>query len=288
MLVLHHRTLSLALALLLLASPLSAQTGGGGRAPSNPDSSEFEPYTINRPDVSPLQLRNEEPPCFKWPTSPVVSNMVSVRRLDVPARAREAFDEACSAVQKKNLSAAQQQLNRALKAHPKFAAAWVLLGQVQEDQQQLEQAEQSCTQAQAADSNYLLSYLCLARLAAHREEWSVVAGMTDQVIALHPIRAPGAYFYNALAHFHLKQDQPAESSALRVLEDGGREQLPQVHWLLAHIYEHKGDRASEAVQLREYLKLAPHASDAAALRNILKQIDSQATDSAPSTTKPAP
>jgi tetratricopeptide (TPR) repeat protein len=150
----RHRALCLGLALLLPVSALFAQKGGksGSVSPSpstnpapdnNPkyDSSEFDPYRINHPDLSRLELRNEEPSCFKWPMSPVVSSMVSVRRLDLPARARDAFEQACAAVQKKKLDEAEKHLNQALKLHPKFAAAWVLLGQVQEDQQLAEKAE---------------------------------------------------------------------------------------------------------------------------------------------------
>jgi hypothetical protein len=45
-----------------------------------------------------------------------------------------------------------------------------------------------------------------------------------------------------------------EKSALRALEIDKNNSEPRVHFVLAQIYEAKGDRADEAAQLREYLK----------------------------------
>lgn len=46
-----------------------------------------------------------------------------------------------------------------------------------------------------------------------------------------------------------------------------------LHWLLAKVYEQEGNRASEADQLREYLKLKPQPSQAALAREVLRQIE---------------
>jgi tetratricopeptide (TPR) repeat protein len=219
--------------------------------------------------------------------SPVVSGVVSVDRLEVPVEARGNFSEACAAVQKKDLPEARKDLNRALKLSPKFAAAWVLLGQIQKDQGKMEQAEQSCTQAHDADASYLPAYLCLADLAARQENWTQAADLTNQALDLHPVRAPGAYYYNSLAYFYLGQTPLAEKSALRALEDERAEHKPPLHWLLAKIYEAKGDRAAEADQLRVYLKLAPHAHDSETARHILREIESRGTSSSTTAKVPA-
>lgn len=218
--------------------------------------------------------------------SPIVSGVVSVNRLDVPADAREIFSEACAAVVKKELSDAQHGLNRAVKIAPKFAPAWVLLGQIQKDAKKFDQAEQSCAQAHNADASYLPAYLCLADLAARQDGWARVMDLTSQALELHPVRSPGAYYLNALASFYLGQSAQAEKSALRALEDERSEHKPPLRWLLAKIYEAKGDRAAEAEQLREYLKTAPHAPDAPMARKILQQIESQETSPSSTSAKP--
>jgi tetratricopeptide (TPR) repeat protein len=190
-------------------------------------------------------------------------------------KAKKEFGNACMAVRKKKLKEAQHHLHRALGAYSKFADAWVLLGQTQEDQGELRQAEQSCEQARAADSTYLPGYLCLADLAARQQKWDSVARLTDQVIAMHPTRAPGAFFFNFLGHFYLKQWDTAEKSAFAAFKDGSQEQSRQVRWMLAKMYELKGDRRAEAEQLSEYVKLYPNDANASLARKVLDEIHAQ-------------
>jgi len=49
-----------------------------------------------------------------------------------------------------------------------------------------------------------------------------------------------------------------------------------VHFLLAQIYEAKGNREGEAAQLREYLKYASDPNDVAMVKRYLSQLDKQA------------
>lgn len=207
--------------------------------------------------------------------APVFSSTVSASRMTLPDKARKEFGEACLAVRKKKLKEAQHHLDQALGAYSKFADAWVLLGQTQENLGDLQQAEQSCERARAADSSYLPAYLCLADLAARQEKWDSVAQLTDQVISMHPTRAPGAFFFNFLGHFYLKQWNTAEKSALAAFKDGSQEQSRQVRWMLAKMYELKGDRRAEAEQLREYVKLYPNDANASVARQVLDEIHAQ-------------
>ena len=282
---------SLLSAILLLAVTVSAQRsdrhhGGGGHPSSppagillnnNPRSTEgaFDRYPITEPDIEKKLATTEQPPCFQWPMAPVSSSTVSASRMAVPAKAKKEFGEACIAVRKKKLKEAQHHLERALGSYSQFADAWVLLGQTQKDQGDLHQAEQSCERARAADSSYLPGYLCLADLAARQEKWDAVAELTDQVIGMHPTKAPGAFFFNFLGHFYLKDWDPAEKSALAAMKDGSKEQNRQVLWLLAKMYELKGDRSAEAAQLSEYLRLYPDDPNASVARKVLQQIQEQ-------------
>ena len=104
-----------------------------------------------------------------------------------------------------------------------------------------------------------------------------MAELTDQVIGMHPVRAPSAYYYSTLAYFNLKQWTEAEKSAQQALQDSSKAEKLELHWLLAKIYEQKNDRDSEAQQLREYLALNPDGPDASTVRHILKQIEAHTT-----------
>ena len=271
----------------LISLPTNAQKRGGrggmvhpsppARAVYNrPTSTEgaFDVYPITEPDVEKKLSTTEQPACFQFPMAPVASSTVSASRITVPANAKKEFGNACIAVRKKKLKDAQRHLQRAVDAYAKFADAWVLLGQTEEDQGNLQGAEKSCEQARTVDASYLPGYLCLADVAARQGKWQPVADLTDHVIAMHPVKAPGAFFYNFLGHFYLKQWDPAEKSALAALKDGSKEESRQVHWLLAKMYELKGDRASEAEQLREYVKLYPDDRDTPVAKQVLKQIES--------------
>lgn len=217
--------------------------------------------------------------------NPVATGVVSLNRLEVPGGAKKEFWKACEEVSSRKPAAAEQRLSRIVALYPKFAAAWVLLGQIQEDQNRAQEAQRSCSHARDADAVYLASYLCLADLASRQDNWTQVAELTNQALALHPLRAPGAYYYNALAYLYLRQESPAEKSALGVAADPELGQKPPVHLLLAKVYELKGDRSAEAGELRTYLKLAPHAVDSEIARQILQQIEDQGTKSSATTTK---
>ncbi|HZS26954.1 MAG TPA: hypothetical protein VFB76_06965 [Candidatus Angelobacter sp.] len=305
--ILFNPVLLVMLALTLVVTPVSAQKSGrGGSGKSSPRTTiptttppgshptNQEPefnigmYDIKRPETMRQQLKNEEPACFRWPMSPVLSSTVSVGGMEIPSNARDEFNQACTAAHKNDIKEAQKHLNRAVKIYPRFAAAWVLLGQTEQDQGKASQAEESCSQGRTADPNFLPSYLCLADVAAHQEKWSQVADLTNQAAALHPVRAPGAFYYNCLANFYLRQWDNAEKSGLRAADDAGKGKMPQLNWLLAKIYEQKGDRAAEAAQIREFLQFAPHDPDAATARHILSEIEKQENGSVSGNTTTPP
>jgi hypothetical protein len=82
-----------------------------------------------------------------------------------------------------------------------------------------------------------------------------------------------AYDYHAAANFNLHNLPAAEKSALRAAEIDKSNTDPRVHFLLAQIYEAKGDRAGEAAQLREYLKYASDPKDVAMVKQFLSELD---------------
>jgi tetratricopeptide (TPR) repeat protein len=194
--------------------------------------------------------------------------------MELSTEARQQFNEGCNAVQKKKTKDAQHRLNRVVELSPKYAPAYVLLGQTNKDEGHLKEATDFCTQGRNADPSYVPAYLCLADLAARQNQWGQVADLTHQAIAMHPTRAPGAYYYSTLANVYLKQWPTAEQSALQALQDSSKTEKIELHWLLAKIYEAKNDRDSEAQQLRKYLDLNPDGKQAEMARHVLKQIES--------------
>jgi tetratricopeptide (TPR) repeat protein len=82
-----------------------------------------------------------------------------------------------------------------------------------------------------------------------------------------------AYDYNGVANLKLHNLPEAEKSALQAVAIDKNNTDPRLHFLLAQIYEAKGDRAGEAAQLREYLKYASDPNDVAMVKHYLSELD---------------
>lgn len=278
---LSHSLLIFAFLLTFLSPSLFAQNGDAMGVYSDighPRRQEAE-FDRNYADSFP-----GAPPCLHWPMNAVVTsaaNGAGKTNEKVDKKARQEFDRGCSAARKNSSDEALKHLGLAVKTDPTYAEAWVVLGQTQKDAGKLADAQQSCTEGREADSNYLPAYLCLADIALKQEKWDQVADLTNHVIDSHPAKAPSAFYYNSLANFHLNQLDAAEKNGQLAAEQGNDALKTQVYLLLAKIDEHKGDRTAEADHLRNFLKLAPHDPNAAAVRHVLDEIKAEA-DAAPS------
>ena len=213
--------------------------------------------------------------CNSWTGSGVHSPTVSVARLAVPGKASGEYQKGCGAFKDKHLDQAERHLRKAVEIYPSYPAAWVVLGQVLEDQHKRDEAKQACSQATKVDPTYVAPYLCLAEFSATEDDWKQVSSLAEHAMALDPVRNPYSLYYTADAAFHLNDLAKAERSALAAVALDTWHHLPQLHLLLAQIYAAKGDPAAEAEQLRNYLKVAPNSGDAAGARNTLAQLESR-------------
>lgn len=211
--------------------------------------------------------------CFLPPLNGVRFATVGIADLQIPAKARKEYEDGCATVKNNKLIEAENHLRKALKQWPTYSAAWVVLGQILEAQQKTEEAHDACSQPLATDSNYLPGYLCLADISARSQSWDKVLQLSNRALEIDPTTDALAYQYNAAANFHLHNLPEAEKSALRSAEIDKSNTDPRVHFLLAQIYEAKGDRTGEAAQLREYLKHASGPNDVAMVKNYLSELD---------------
>jgi len=223
--------------------------------------------------------------CLLPPLTLVRSPVVAAAALAVPAKAKKEYFEACKALQEKKTENAEKHLRKAVQIYSKYSAAWVTLGQMLAAQNHSDEARSACSQASTAEPNYVPAYLCLAELAARDKAWDVVLQLSSQVLALDPISTALAYEYNAAANLRINKLDDAEKSALRALEIDKNNRDPRVHFVLAQIYEAKGDRANEVAQLREYLKLAENPDDVAAVNQYLSQLEKSGASGDPAAQK---
>ena len=279
--------LSCAGALLFSAVCLFAQHGGGAARPQSPppqaptappSATDFEQNRLflesNGKPVSAKNPQGES--CLLPPLSSVVPATVGVGDLKIPGKAQKAYENGCAALREKKVADAENHLRKAVKEWPKYSSAWIALGQVLAAQQKIDEARDACSQPLTADSSYLLAYLCLADISARTQSWDKVLQLSTRALELDPTTDPVAYDYHAAANFNLHHLPEAEKSALRAVEIDKNNTDPRVHFLLAQIYESKGDRSNEVAQLREYLKFASDANDAAMVKGYLAQLEGQA------------
>src|SRR5438552_1875582 len=286
--------------LILSLMPALAQQGGGGTRPSAPPpQAPTAPPPEARPSKAPTGFPSATNPfdqnqlivhgsskpvsskvarddnCFLPPLNGLRPAPVRIADLQIPAKAQREHEDGCVALRNNKIIEAESHLRKAVKQWPKYLAAWIVLGQVLEAQQKTEEARDACSQPLATDSNYLLAYLCLADISARSQSWDKVLQLSTRALEIDPTTDSVAYDYNAAAHFNLHNLPEAEKSALRAAEIDKSNADPRVHFLLAQIYEAKGDHAGEAAQLREYLKYASDPNDVAMVKHYLSELDEQ-------------
>jgi tetratricopeptide (TPR) repeat protein len=211
--------------------------------------------------------------CNSWTETGVHSPTVSAKRLAVPSKAVSEFQRACGAFKGRKFLDAEQHLHNAIEFYSDYVAAWVVLGQVLESQKKITEAHDACSKARELDPEYVASYLCLAEFAANDSDWGKVSELSGRALALDPVGNPYALYYAADAGLHLNQLSQAEMHAQAAVKLDSWHHLPELHLLLAQIYEAAGNIQGEIVQLREFLKVAPSSIDAPKAKTTLAQLE---------------
>ncbi len=184
--------------------------------------------------------------------------MVSVASLQVSGKARKEYEKGSELLEKGDLAEAEKSLRKAIDLYPKFAEAWMRLGDLEQRRKNIEGAMANYQQAIDADPDFPLPYIRMAFLSAVASNWEQTKKLTERLISLDPVNFPLAYYYNAVAEFNLHHMSQAETNALRAESLDKLHSEPRVELLLAVIYNAEGAPASAADHYRAYLKLVPN------------------------------
>jgi tetratricopeptide (TPR) repeat protein len=237
-------------------------------------SASSEPSTL-MPDAIDTTRVAEAEACNTWTESGTKSPTVSVARLAVPGKATSEYQKGCGALKGKRLDEAEQHVRNAIQLYPNYAAAWVVLGQILDAQQKRDDARKACSQARSVDPTYVPPYLCLADFAASEGNWEEVSILSGGALALDPAGNAYSFYYAAAAALHHGDLSLGEKDAQNAIKLDTWHHIPQVHLVLAQIYQAQGNSHGQAIQLREYLKCAPNAHDASSVKSTLAQIEAQ-------------
>ncbi|MGI9101083.1 MAG: tetratricopeptide repeat protein [Terriglobales bacterium] len=202
---------------------------------------------------------------------------VSATSAAAPKEAKKALEQARKELANRKPDKAAEECRQALQQYPKYADAMQQLGEIYAQQNRKAEAQKLFEDAIAADAKFVPPYFSLAVLAAGAQDWTRVASLTDQLLALNAYEYPAAYQYNAVAHFKLGELDKAEQSARAGRKLDTQHRIPDLDLVLASVLLKKNDTQGAAEQLKSYLKYVPTGPEAERVRKQLAQIESQAS-----------
>jgi tetratricopeptide (TPR) repeat protein len=218
---------------------------------------------------------------FLHPLGHAEGRLVSAISLAAPKDARKAFEKGLDQARRQKPDDAMKSYRKAVDVYPQYAAAWFELGKLQAAKGQADAAHQSFDASVEADPKYLNPYLELSRLALGARNWQELADVTGRAVKLDPFDYPQQFFFNSVANYNLRNMDAAEKSAREAEKLDTGHHYPQVSHLLGVILAQRQDYAGAAGEMRNYLKLAPDAADAATVRAQLDQMEKLSAQSAP-------
>jgi tetratricopeptide (TPR) repeat protein len=203
----------------------------------------------------------------------VDGHVISATSLAAPKDSRSAFEKGRDALKRNKLDDARKDFEKAVQIYPGFAAAWYELGKLATDRGQFDDGLRSFQTAIQADPKYVDPYLSVSAIQTVEKQWPQLAETTGALLRLNPYDYPQAYYMNALANYNLRNIEAAEKSAREAERLDAQARFPRSRQLLGVILANRRAFPEAADQMRQYLKFAPQAPDAAAVREQLSRVE---------------
>ena len=201
---------------------------------------------------------------------------VSAIRLGVPGKARSQYEKACDAFKKKKLTEAEQHVRDAIQKYPKYPAAWVMLGQVLQDEQKMDEAHDACSQPISCRIRLTCLLIFAWRDLLDREKnWDDLLTWSDRFLGLNLAGDMYANYYRGLALFHLRKLPEAQKSVSKAIAIDSQHHQPGLNFLLAQIYGEQGDMVDATLQIQQFLKFSNSRQDKDSAKEYLKKLRSQ-------------
>lgn len=190
-----------------------------------------------------------------------------------PKLARRSYENGLEALRRNHPDEAQKEFQRAVAGYSKFAAAWFELGRVYERRSHAAEARHAYTQAVAADVNFVNPYERLYLLDVQERRWQQAADTSEKVIRLDAFEFPHAYYFNALANFHLRNLAAAERSAREAVKPQGADAEPRAQYVLGMILLDKGDLDAAKAALRAFLETGPNGPEEQSAKQVMVALE---------------
>ena len=189
--------------------------------------------------------------------------------------AQQYFQKAHDDWMRRDTKAAETKLEQVVKADPKFAEAWYLLGRL-EATTDLKAATESLKQANAADPRFVSPCAWLAMIAIQNRNWQEASQWASQALALDPEGTPRIWYENAVADYRLGKNEAARNAAEHALAMDPEHRVQNTEEILALTLVSKGDYSAALEHLRSSLTYVPAGPDAELIKRQIAFVQQRA------------
>ncbi len=199
------------------------------------------------------------------------ANVINASLARVPKSALDQFTKAIEAINKGDAKLATDKLNEAIKLYPQFAEAYSELGSLYLKNGNLSKAEETLRKSLQLNEKNALAQLNLGIvLLNQRKMYESEKELEKAVLADETMPIP--HMYLGIALLGLNYPDYAEKEFLKAVSLNGSEKVAMAHRYLGGIYWKKENYKQAIIELENYLRLSPKASDSEKVRATIKQL----------------
>lgn len=203
------------------------------------------------------------------PADGVEGDSISIAQYRVPAKAREAYRKAHSALEKGKLDDASKHLAKALEICPNYAEALTLRGILELNRQDSQAAVADLDKAIKADANYAMAYMVMGSALNMQSKFD------EAIRALQRGESLAPNYWQA--HFEMgksyigKADYPAALRQLERAESLAPEEYPLIYLLRAHALLSMKQFPEAMTALQAYLQKDPKGANVEQAQKMMEQ-----------------
>jgi predicted Zn-dependent protease len=203
------------------------------------------------------------------PADGVEGDSISIAQYRVPAKAREAYRKAHSALEKGKLDDASKHLAKALEICPNYAEALTLRGILELNRQDSQAAVADLDKAIQADANYAMAYMVMGSALNMQSKFD------EAIRALQRGESLAPNYWQA--HFEMgksyigKADYPAALRQLERAESLAPEEYALIYLLRAHALLSMKQFPEAMTALQAYLQKDPKGANVEQAQKMMEQ-----------------
>jgi tetratricopeptide (TPR) repeat protein len=205
-----------------------------------------------------------------------VPGTVSAAHPTIPDAALQLYKEAIESAKVGDRKKAIDQLHEALKIYPDFAVALNELGVQYIGLKQWDKAVDALQNAIKLAPEAFPPRLNCGIALVHKRDFVAAANQLTFAIRRDD-SSTSAHYYLGRALVNLGNYDAAEKELQKVIRPGRDDESIEAHRYLAAVYIEKKNATRAAEELETYLKLAPAVADAEKIRNLIKDLRTQAS-----------